>query len=90
MKSPDSTTDSAGCTSATFHVCGMEGFSVSVRYADLKSKETIDIRTGVAYLSSFKAAQYITVKESDYSGGKIPVSDLTDKYESVFLDNVKI
>ena len=43
IKSSDSTTNSAGYTSATFHVRGMEKFPVSVKCAGLESKKTIDI-----------------------------------------------
>ena len=38
IKSSDSTTNSAGYTSATFHVRGMEKFPVSVKCAGLESK----------------------------------------------------
>lgn len=90
IKSSDSTTNSAGYTSATFHVRGMEKFPVSVKCAGLESKKTIDIGTRATYLSSFKITQYITAKESDYSGNKISVSGLTGKYKSAFLNDVKV
>ncbi len=91
IKSADSTTNSAGYTSATFHVRGMEKFPVSVKCAGLESKKkTIDIGTRATYLSSFKITQYITAKESDYSGNKISVSGLTGKYKSAFLNDVKV
>lgn len=90
IKSSDSTTNSAGYTSATFHVRGMEKFPVSVKCAGLESKKTIDIgtraRSSLKGIDGSYRVRFMGVNSWGNSGTGIKSSNISQDEHGIVLD----